>query len=481
MEERLYTTLKFADAIRELYRMGKVTDRVRDDKGILCHCPGPGHANADQHPSLWIRDVDGDAQIVCNCNMTLLELKKILGLWEPIPEDTKWNQKDEQDLRDMMGEDATVHDLGKEREARKSTPQSWRGIRLREYDAGSQPQPAHGFVMPYDWAIFYPASVNEIHGPSESMKTWIALHTMVEAIKRGEHAAFLDFEDGPGPIAERLRAMGLEDDELDRIFYAYVTEPMPISQTEEIIGDVMTNDPSVVIVNGVIEAQAVQGSDTNDNSRYTAWIRIYSRPFADRGACVILIDHTSIKENASNSALGATAKMNIVQGASYLIEVGQEISPAKIKVTTGWTNLKLWKDRPGQIRQHGFKRRDVVAELHVEAHPDGTVRCTLEAASASVEDMFREQQEQASRDSAQRIMWIYLVNNRPKGGVKKTDFVIRGQKPDTNLGRNGTERLVDAWVNAGFVELRIDGSTKWMIAVGDVFPGDREEEEVSRQ
>lgn len=482
-EERLYENVSYAEARDIMDAMGRIPANPREDKfGLNVHCL----FHSDTNPSAYISPNEkGDLVYMCfGCQVHkkpgyMLNVKRELGLMRESYTSTESEERDFDWAKQAKGEN--VHDLGDERRKRREVPRTWQRIRLRDYDVESQPQPCHGYVMPYEWAIFYPASVNEIHGPSESMKTWVALHCIHEAIKRGEHAAFIDFEDGAGPIVARLRAMGLDDDELDRLHYANPTEPLLRSDVEDTVDDIMEDAPSVVIVNGIIEALAVQGIDTNDNKGYTGWARIYTRPLADRGACVILIDHTSIKENASSSALGATAKMNIVQGASYLIEVGQEIAPAKNITTTGYTFLKLWKDRPGQVRQHGFKRRDVVAELHMEAHPGGTVRCTLEATSAITEDMLRDNQEHVNRDSCQRQLWTILVNWRGKGGIPKTTFVKMGHEEVYKIkyGRNQTDNLIKAWINGGFVEERQgQGATKLLVAIGDEFPDDRVSQQV---
>lgn len=473
-EERLFENISYDEAVRIMQNMGRIPENPKiDGHGMVVRCL----FHDDKNPSAKIspNPATGDLLYMCwSCHIEkrdpqyMLKVKRELGIFRET-----YTTEEGRDTFDWakQAKGENVHDLGEKRREKRDIPKSWRGIGLRDYTPGSQPQPSHGFVMPYEWAIFYPASVNEIHGPSESMKTWVALHCIVEVIKRGEHAAFIDFEDGPGPIADRLRAMGLDDDELDRVFYAYVTEPMPISQAEDIIDEVFEMDPSIVIVNGVIEALAVQGIDTNDNRGYTAWVRLYTRPFADRGACVILIDHTSIKEGASPSALGATAKMNIVQGASYLIEVGQEIAPAKRMTTTGWTALKLWKDRPGQVRQHGFKRRDVVAELHMVAQPNGSVQCTLEAASATMEDMLKDQAQHDSTEALERQIWTAIANAKARGGIAFSHVVDIGNKPH-HLGKNGTTRLLESWLNAGhIVETRGEKNARLLNTVSDEYPG----------
>src|SRR4029078_986640 len=97
----------------------------------------------------------------------------------------------------------------------------------------------------------------------------------------------------------------------------------------QVLNEMTQDQPSIAIINGVIEAVSVQGWSTNDNQAYTMWARLYSRPLADKGCCVLLVDHTTIKETDNDTAIGATAKMNIVQGASYTVKIVKELAPAQ--------------------------------------------------------------------------------------------------------------------------------------------------------
>lgn len=480
-EDRLYGDIGYDEAFLIMAEMGKIPQNPREDKyGINVHCL----FHSDSSPSAYIgRKPDGGLLYQCfGCQIHkkpgyMLDVKRELGLYrqaerkdaDPVTDFADWA------AQSMGGERPKFTVIDGEGVDPEDDPDEvipgWEEVDLATYSIDDQPAPAHGLIADTDgWALFYPASINEVHGKSESMKTWVALTCLVEAVQRGEYAVFLDFEDGPGPIAARLRAYGLDDAAIARVQYRYVTNGISMKKLKKLIKSLLRNQPSVAIVNGVIEALALQSIDTIDNRGYTAWVRMYPRPLADGGACVILIDHTSIKDSGNGSALGATAKMNIIQGASYEVVIEKEFAPAKDRIVTGVTQLKLSKDRPGHVRRHGFKRGDVVAELNMTAHPGGKVEGRFEAASHILNDLIdAKAKEQAGIDHQLQI-WTAIANRMDKGMITK-DLEILAEKIGYPRD-NGLRKLLQSWVNGGHVEVRKGPmNSRVYVALSDEFPG----------
>jgi hypothetical protein len=474
--DRLYERLSFEDACEVLVQMGNLTTKY-DKRGVVARCIFPElHQEGDKHPSMKVgKNAQGDAIFVCIHPIDPLEAKQRLNVWRDIPDDAKWGSKDDQDFNSWVGPKAekdNVRDFKvHEGENNPRVIPGWEFRRGSSIGKNAQPDPVHGMVELADYALFYPGAVNEIHGRSEAMKTWVALTVLAEALKAGEYGLFVDFEDGPESIVDRLQAMGLTDEELDHMLYVYADGVLQNADKLQVLNEMTQDQPSIAIINGVIEAVSVQGWSTNDNQAYTMWARLYARPLADKGCCVILVDHTTIKETDNDTAIGATAKMNIVQGASYTVKIVKELAPAQEHTTSGTTALHLYKDRPGRVRKNGFKRKDVVAELNVEANPNGRVTCRFEAASSILDDIMGKREENQTRDSAQRTMWQAVLNAAGQGGILKMALLTAGRK--AGLGRNQAEAVIKMWLDNGFLILQPVGAAKKMIADSEVFPDDR--------
>ena len=58
-----------------------------------------------------------------------------------------------------------------------------------------------------DQTILYEGRLNTIYGEPAQGKTWIAIITVIEAIRSGARVVFWDFEDRPETLATRLDAL----------------------------------------------------------------------------------------------------------------------------------------------------------------------------------------------------------------------------------------------------------------------------------
>ncbi|MFH9413992.1 DnaB-like helicase N-terminal domain-containing protein [Streptomyces rochei] len=200
--------------------------------------------------------------------------------------------------------------------------------------------------------LFYPGRVNGIQGESEAGKSWVALISCLVEMNRGNHVAYLDFEDSEAGVVSRLLLIGANPDDIARLFH-YVrpgSTPTPVQLRQFIarIGDV---GPSLIIVDGVTEAMVMLGLELTDNSEVAKFGRMLLRPLADTGAAVVPLDHVvKSTESRGRYALGGVHKLNAVDGVQYMLEA---VRPFGIN-TEGRSRLRIAKDRPAQIRRHAL-------------------------------------------------------------------------------------------------------------------------------
>ncbi|MDX3398406.1 DnaB-like helicase N-terminal domain-containing protein [Streptomyces sp. ME01-18h] len=200
--------------------------------------------------------------------------------------------------------------------------------------------------------LFYPGRVNGIQGESEAGKSWVALISCLVEINRGNHVAYLDFEDSEAGVVSRLLLIGANPDDIRQLFH-YVrpgSTPTP-AQLRQFVARIGDLGPSLIIVDGVTEAMVMMGLELTDNSEVAKFGRMLLRPLADTGAAVVPLDHV-VKNNESRGryALGGVHKLNAVDGVQYMLEA---VRPFGIN-TEGRSRLRIAKDRPAQIRRHAL-------------------------------------------------------------------------------------------------------------------------------
>lgn len=200
--------------------------------------------------------------------------------------------------------------------------------------------------------LFYPGRVNGIQGESEAGKSWVALLSCLVEMNRGNHVAYLDFEDSEEGVVSRLLLIGAVPDDISRLFH-YVrpgSTPTPV-QLRQFIARIGDLAPSLVIVDGVTEAMVMMGLELKENTEIAKFGRMLLRPLADTGAAVVPLDHVvKSTESRGRYALGGVHKLNAVDGVQYMLEA---VRPFGIN-TEGRSRLRIAKDRPAQIRRHAL-------------------------------------------------------------------------------------------------------------------------------
>jgi hypothetical protein len=241
------------------------------------------------------------------------------------------------------------------------TPPSWVPRPAKFWDQ-ERPVPTIGEVAE-DLYLFYRGMLNGIIGPSETFKTWLACHIIIEELRVGGTVLYFDFE--CTPIISRLKEMGATDELLESFSYCQPEDQLPSSQEDRrrVIAALVTG-AALVIVDGLTEAMALEGQDIISNSGAAFYENEVLKPMTASGdVTVIYIHHTP---HVAPRALGAQHFKSMVTGSSVLTEVNDAGTLVYLSVN---------KDRHGGLTEAVVRRRsfanlalekDAVGVLHFQ-------------------------------------------------------------------------------------------------------------------
>lgn len=269
---------------------------------------------------------------------------------------------------------------------------SWLPIDLTQYLDGSYVPEVPTMMMRTDGVgLIYPGLVHDFHGESESGKSLVAQAVCAGLIQSGQEVVYLDFESGPGPMAQRMLAFGCTPEQITELFIYVRPELNPYALAEtDAYRELLGRRPALVILDGVTDALVQFGASSKDNDEITKWHRYVPRTIADRTkAAVVLIDHV-IKDGEARGrfAIGGQAKLATIDGASYSVEIKEPIG----KGMRGLIVLRVGKDRPGTIRPEcgawrASDRSQEAARVVIDSSADpGRIRWEFLPPETSVND-----------------------------------------------------------------------------------------------
>ena len=243
---------------------------------------------------------------------------------------------------------------------------SWKPIELSPYyDGLFQEQSANILSRTDGKALIYSGKVHSFYGESESGKSWVAQITTAELLKADKKVIYIDFESDPQDIVKRLKALGVSRANL--LHYFTYIRPEGVRDVSDPYWQAILEPDSatMVVIDGVTESLTMFGGETVDNDAITRWMRNFPRTVANRsGAAVILIDHiTKNSETRGRFAIGGQAKLATIDGAAYLVEPIEVLSPGRV----GSLTIRVTKDRPGDIRRNAgmWRKSDRTQEAAV--------------------------------------------------------------------------------------------------------------------
>ena len=231
--------------------------------------------------------------------------------------------------------------------------------------------------------LLYPGKVHAFNAESETGKSMLALYCCAERLLMGEHVGFIDFEDSPSGVVERMLGFGVPPAVLLERFH-YIRPDDPIDGKAKLkVREMLRVFPmTVVVIDGVAEALALTGWKENEANDIAAFYNSIPRAIAREGVAVILIDHlVKDKEKQGNDARGSGHKRAGINGASYKLEA---VTPF-VRGGQGIAKVTLTKDRPARIRPHAAGK--VIAEMHLTSDATtGALALELRPPSAAFDD-----------------------------------------------------------------------------------------------
>lgn len=255
-------------------------------------------------------------------------------------------------------------------------PASWSTIDLDGFLTGEH-EPVKATLMRRTDGVclLYPGLVHSFHGESESGKSFVAQATVAAALEAGQRCLYVDFESDPASIVSRFLELGVSPANIKANLDYRRPEVGPNATPAEAAAwmEMMSGRYAIVVIDGVTDSLGLWSLKSTDNDEVSRWMQQFPRRLAARTyAAVVLIDHVAKdKETRGRFAIGAQAKMAGLDGAGYVVDV---IDPLG-RGMRGVLAIRVGKDRPGQVRQHGGPMRkgdrtQLVAEFVLDATGD---------------------------------------------------------------------------------------------------------------
>lgn len=265
--------------------------------------------------------------------------------------------------RAMMGDPAGYAEE-RAKQAQVDAPSSWAPLDLSAYWAEGYEAPKPTIFRRTDgMGMFYPGVVNEFHAKGGTGKTMVALAMCVEALRDGDTVVYVDYEEHPGRISERLRAFGVSEEVARSRFHYVKPSEMPDRAKLDALSAL---EPSVVIIDTFSKSfsGSLDGANSNSTDDVNKWFTIPEH-FAERGACVMVTDH--IPKDASNPLMpiGAQGKYANYKGAIYYLE--KPTGGGLLKGAYGRLRLILAKDNGGDM---GVPEGECAATFYLDATGD---------------------------------------------------------------------------------------------------------------
>lgn len=266
-----------------------------------------------------------------------------------------------------------------------TTASSWRPQNITDALDGGGPPPAEYLQRTDGIALLYPGRVHWIQGESESLKSWLLLLAVAQALLAGQNCVWIDFEDDARGVGGRLINLGVPRHVLvDPMRFVYIqpTDALYDHKTDKALPGAIDlhnvldgNTWHLVGIDGVTEAMTVEGLSMLDNTDIATWLRVlpkYIVRITDAAVCAI--DHvTKSKETQGRFAIGGQHKLAGTTGATYKVTTITNLSRAINDPIVGQSLITIQKDRPGWVRPHQQGDDKRIAILEVTSYPDGGV------------------------------------------------------------------------------------------------------------
>ena len=316
---------------------------------------------------------------------------------------------------------------------------TWAPIRLDAVLNGEDGETRPSMLARTDGrCLLYAARIHALHAEPEALKTWLALKACAERIAAAETVIYVDFEDSPANVVQRLLDLGTAASAIaTRFVYIRPDEPLAPAAMRD-LDQALATEPTLAVIDGVTEAFSRQGLNPLDNSDVAIWLDLLPRKFARAGMAVLTLDHVvKDREQRGRYAIGAQHKLAGVDVA-YSLKVLQPFARGR----DGLVSIIVQKDRPGRVRE--FAADGQVALLRAISGPDGSVRIRLEPPEpAAAGTTFRPTvlMERVSQ----------AIEADPGLSLRSVRTAVKGQRNDAK------DLALDLLVSEKYVEVRTEG------------------------
>lgn len=301
---------------------------------------------------------------------------------------------------------------------------SWLPVDLGPVLDGSRRQPMPSLLRRADEEyLLYPAAVNGIHGDSGAGKGWAVCFALDQELRAGRTAMLLDFEDVAVSIVGRLTALGTSPDTiLDHLIYFRPQTEFGTTEVAQVVAHCIDRSVSLVVVDSLGEAFALEGIDENKDVEVGPWYRRVARQIADTGAAVLLVDHSTKAADNPLYPSGSKRKRAAVTGASYLAEATKPF----VKGEGGRLRLTCAKDRHGNYRRGEVVGSLVMAksltdavrlELHEPDTTEGTSELGAVLAARSAVAAAKDEGRPLTKTALRNLMKIRARNDVKRAGI----------------------------------------------------------------
>ena len=152
--------------------------------------------------------------------------------------------------------------------------------------------------------ILLKGKVHQIFAAPGLGKSWLALWLTMRLINQGKLVLYLNTENGPNIIAERLQALGADPEKLDKCLNYIPSPNLPITAegSEAYMSLLEEVKPALVVFDSWVNFLSGAELDENVSSDIARWSVNFVRPARDREITVLLLDHVpKEKVNARGS------------------------------------------------------------------------------------------------------------------------------------------------------------------------------------
>ncbi|MGN5238086.1 AAA family ATPase [Rhodococcus sp. SJ-3] len=238
---------------------------------------------------------------------------------------------------------------------------------------GEAPEPLRPTILQRadGQSLFYSGQVNLIFGDPEAGKTWVCLAAVASELTAGRRALMIDLDhNGAVAVLGHLLKLGVLPETLKENFR--YSEPESPQIFRQVVEDVSTWQPSIVIVDSLGELIPLFSSSSNSPDEVTDVHRRTLKPMAKSGAAVIAVDHRPKSEQARNriDPGGTVAKSRVLGGCSISVTVTRQFRPGH----GGACDLVVAKDRHGGVRAHcSSAKRQSAGTFELTDHENGSL------------------------------------------------------------------------------------------------------------